>query len=196
MRGLKISEILLRIFLVFAGLAAALLVSETILRFTHFQTFILHEATPAGYFSEDTNLGRDITPNIPPTLSPFYDHPYMVWSNELGCFDRPYLGETPYIYLTGDSQTWGYAPYEYKWGTKLEGLLHTRIVKCGVPGYGTMQEFLKTSRDMERLAAPELIIVGYFDNDILDDERQYPRTERKVGTGRHWDGAQSWLNDH
>ena len=95
---------------------------------------------------------------------------YDIWSNELGCFDEPYRGEKDVILLVGDSFTHSYAPFADKWGTRLEKLLHYRVLKCGVNGYGTRQELLKAQEIIARIhRSPRLIIVGYFWNDLLDD---------------------------
>ena len=45
-----------------------------------------------------------------------------------------------------------------------------RVLKCGVTGYGTKQEFLKARRVIGTLASPpRLVIVAYFGNDLHDD---------------------------
>ena len=95
--------------------------------------------------------------------------PHPVWSNKLGCFDRPYRGEKNHILLVGDSFTWGYAPFEAKFGTLLESKLNRRVLKCGVPGYGTGQELRKAKRVVRRTGRPSMIIVGYFENDLEND---------------------------
>ncbi len=89
----------------------------------------------------------------------------------MGCFDDPYNGQTPYIYLTGDSFTWGWAPLQDKWGKEAQQLTGTRVLTCGVDGYGTRQELIKTTRQLTSLPTqPSLIMVGYLGaNDINDD---------------------------
>lgn len=125
---------------------------------------------------EDSIPKNDIRPNFPTTTIPFPEGPYEVWSNELGCFDMPYRGEEPYIYLTGDSFAWGFAPFENKWGTQLENLLGIRILKCGVIAFGTKQELQKAANDLARLPVPKLILVSYFINDVNDDYRLLDNT--------------------
>ncbi|MCR4284947.1 MAG: hypothetical protein NUV97_02785, partial [archaeon] len=102
----------------------------------------------------------------------FRDYSHKVWSNNLGCFDKEYkeVGRK-YILLLGDSFAWGYTPFEDKWGTILENVLDRRVLKCGVAGYGTKQEFIKAERIIKKTTKkPALLLVGYVvGNDILDD---------------------------
>lgn len=161
--------------LVALGIVVPLLFLEFILSFTSLKGIVSENVYPRYYFVKDREIGLDIAPDFSTTSLSFYEHPYDVWSNSLGCFDYVYSSTTPYIYLTGDSFTWGFAPFADKWGTILESRVGTRVLKCGVGGFGTKQELIKTSRDMARLAAPKLIIVGYFGfNDPLDDAN-FPR---------------------
>ena len=70
----------------------------------------------------------------------------------------------------GDSFTHSFAPFPDKWGTQIEKLLHYRVLKCGVTGYGTNQELEKAKEIIAKVNhQPQLIIVGYFWNDISDD---------------------------
>ena len=74
------------------------------------------------------------------------------------------------ILLVGDSFTHCYAPFEDKWGTRVEKLLNYRVLKCGVSGYGTRQELIKAQEIINLThQSPRLIIVGYFMNDLSDD---------------------------
>ena len=115
--------------------------------------------------------GFDIKPNVKGIpLSVDNRVEYRIWSNELGCFDEPYHGEKNYILLVGDSFTHAYAPFPDKWGTRIEKLLHYRVLKGGVTGYGTYQELLKAKEIIAKVKnRPQLIIVGYFWNDLSDD---------------------------
>jgi hypothetical protein len=63
-----------------------------------------------------------------------------------------------------------YAPFENKWGTRIERLLDYRVLKCGVSGYGTKQEYLKAKEIISKIKnKPQLIIVGYFWNNLSHD---------------------------
>jgi hypothetical protein len=75
------------------------------------------------------------------------------------------------MYLAGDSFTWGFAPFNDKWGSLIESLTNERVLKCGVSGFGTKQELLKAKKILSSLDNnPELIIVGYnAGNDPWED---------------------------
>jgi hypothetical protein len=70
----------------------------------------------------------------------------------------------------GDSFAWGYTPFPDKWGTLLEKDLGKRILKCGVSGYGTAQEYLKTLEILKKVHRPDMLIVEHFGNDTSDDK--------------------------
>jgi SGNH hydrolase-like domain, acetyltransferase AlgX len=148
-----------------------LLVSEAALRLTPYRAFLRADQWPQHYYRADRERGYDISPNASTSTHRFADGAFPIWSNELGCFDRPYAGETPYVYLAGDSFAWGFAPFEDKWGTRLEALSGVRVLKCGVAGYGTKQELAKARQVISTLSTPpKLVIVAYFGNDLHDDE--------------------------
>ena len=123
------------------------------------------------YYQADLAKGFDIAPNVKgKRLSVDNRVEFEIWSNELGCFDEPYRGESDYLLLVGDSFTHSFAPFPDKWGTQIEKLLHYRVLKCGVTGYGTNQELLKAEEIIAKVHhQPRLIIVGYFWNDLSDD---------------------------
>jgi hypothetical protein len=150
--------------------SGTLLVSEAALRLTGYRVFLPFVQWPPHYYRADRELGFDIAPDSPRATHRFADASFPIWSNELGCFDRPYRGEIPYMYLAGDSFTWGFGPFEAKWGTRLEESTGVRVLKCGVTGYGTKQQLRKASRVIGTLASPpRLVIVAYFGNDLHDD---------------------------
>ena len=103
-----------------------------------------------------------------------YHHFSRVWSNELGCFDYWYDRQDQFIYLVGDSFTWGFVPLENTWGAILERVLGARTLKCGVGGYGTHQERIKIERLIGKVGIPRLIIVGYFTGNDLTDDYLFP----------------------
>ena len=167
----------MRIFLqtcvVIVSLFVTLACFDVALHYTRYKDLIAEYAFPMNYYTTIPGVGRDIKPNQPITLVPFFDYPYYTWANEIGCFDtsiKDLKPGMPFIYLAGDSFTWGFAPFEDKWGTIMQSELSMRILKCGVPGYGTHLELLKTKYDLAKFPTPpKLIIVGYFDNDPFDD---------------------------
>lgn len=165
-------KILTNLALIMAGLAVALAFLEVILHFTPYRSLLLRDRHLHFYYRADAAKGFDIRPNVPKMRTSVDNHAveYDVWSNELGCFDEPYGGENDLILLVGDSFTHSYAPFQDKWGTQVEKLLGYRVLKCGVNGYGTRQELLKTREIITRInRSPRLIIVGYFWNDLNDD---------------------------
>lgn len=149
-----------------------LVIIEIALRFSRYKYFLPQsDDNLRFYYKTDALTGYDITENYPPKRCVSFDYDYMVWSNELGCFDEPYKGEKDYIILTGDSFAWGYAPFEDKYGTLIEKYLDYRVLKCGVSGYGVRQELSKIKKIIEKIKTyPKLIILSYFIlNDFQDD---------------------------
>jgi len=157
--------------LILLSIAAAALLLEVALRFTPYRFLLTRDRHLRYYYRADLGRGFDIAPHVQgKRLSVDNKVEFDIWSNALGCFDRPYRGETDFILLLGDSFTHAYAPFPDKWGTQLEKLLNYRVLKCGVSGYGTKQELLKARALIARLRQrPRLIIVGYFWNDLSDD---------------------------
>jgi len=100
--------------LVAFGAVAAMALAEAGLRLTPYARLLL--TPPRFYFVADPETGYDITPNAPVRTHAFEDAAYPLWSNELGCFDRPYEGERDYVLLVGDSYSHHFAPFERKWG--------------------------------------------------------------------------------
>ena len=165
------NNITLSVIILFLSVVAA----EVILRFTHHKCLI-GNANLLGYMTYDDAAAYDISENFPPKYLYFEDSKYLVWSNELGCFDKPYTGEKDYILLAGDSFTWGVVPLEYNYGSFIENYLDYRVLKCGVVGYGTKQEFLKIQKIMKRVGKPpQLIILGYYSKNDFEDDWLFPK---------------------
>jgi hypothetical protein len=150
---------------------AGLVLLETGLRFTPHRYLLTRDRHLRYYYQADLAKGFDIAPNVRgKRLSVDNRVEFEIWSNELGCFDEPYRHESDYLLLVGDSFTHSFAPFPDKWGTRIENLLHYRVLKCGVTGYGTYQELLKAKEIIAQVKnRPRLIIVGYFWNDLSDD---------------------------
>jgi hypothetical protein len=168
-KSIKLS--LLNIALILLSLLLVIVVMEVLLRFTHYKSIISRNEEFRYYYKSDPIKGYDIEANIKKfqtnTDNEIYFH---IWSNEIGCFDKPYQGEKDYILLIGDSFSHGHVPFANKWGSQIEELLDYRVVRCGVPGYGTKQEFLKTKELIELIGTPpNLMILGYCFNDVEDD---------------------------
>lgn len=172
----RIGEWSINLGLAFLSILLILVIAEALLRTTSYRLLIEPPkiTSPVEYFRPDFAKGYDISENVPPgnyrLCDLDYTAQYEIWSNELGCFDRPYAGEMNYILLVGDSFTHFGTPFQDKWGSFMEDLLGERTLKCGVAGYGTRQELLKSKDVMGRVKSPaQLIVVGYFLNDLLDD---------------------------
>jgi hypothetical protein len=157
--------------LILLSIVAVLVLVETALRFTPYRYLLTRDRHLRYYYRADFAKGFDIAPNVRgKRLSVDNRVEFEIWSNELGCFDEPYRNESDYVLLLGDSFTHSFAPFPDKWGTQIEKLLHYRVLKCGVTGYGTKQELLKAAEIISQVRRqPRLIIVGYFWNDLSDD---------------------------
>jgi hypothetical protein len=168
----KLTKFVTNLGLVLASFLAILVFLEVALHFTSYRRLLLRDRQIRYYYQADAAKGFDIRPDVGKigTSVDYGSVKYAIWSNELGCFDAPYRGEQDVILLVGDSFTHSYAPFEAKWGTRLEKLLNYRVLKCGVNGYGTRQELLKAQDIIAQIhRSPRLIIVGYFWNDLQDD---------------------------
>lgn len=157
--------------LIVLSLLLALTGLEVALHFTSYRYLLTRDRHLRYYYQFDPVKGFDIKPNIK-SIPMSVDNrlEYHIWSNELGCFDEPYHGEKQFILLVGDSFTHSFAPFQDKWGTQIEKLLDYRVLGCGVTGYGTGQELDKAKDVINQVKnKPQLIIVGYFWNDLSDD---------------------------
>jgi len=160
-----------KLVLVILGIIFALFLFEVMARLTGFIKSAEVWKVPDFYYISDNELDYDIAKNFPSTLGGSFDNTEIrVESNNIGCFDSNYNGGKDTILLVGDSFTWGYVPFKSNWGTVIEQQIGKRVLKCGVPGYGTKQELLKAKKVISEIKEiPKLIIVGYYYNDILDD---------------------------
>lgn len=163
------------IILTFMSIIVSLIVVDTALYFTRYKYPIYRLNYPPFYFVKDLEFGYDIAQNFATSTHFFRDDAFLIWSNNIGCFDTNYIGETPYIYMAGDSLTWSFAPFNDTWGRKIETLVGIRTVKCGVVGHGTKQELIKASRNFKRFSYPNLIIVGYTAYNDFDDDANFPQ---------------------
>lgn len=176
--GGAVSRFLINGGLVAAGTIVALLLAEGALRLGGYAHLLGHDSrAPEHYFVADRENGYDIEPGRSGKTFDFKDSSHPIWSNELGCFDRPYGGEEPFILLLGDSTAWGYKDLEQTWGSVVERETGVRVLKCAVPGYGTKHEILKGRKLIATLGrSPSLILAGHCANDHLDDHLHPYRT--------------------
>lgn len=170
-RSSRLKSWALNLGLIALSLLVALTCLEIALRFTSYKYLLTRDRHLRYYYQADLVDGYDIKPNVKSiTVSVDNRIEYRIWSNALGCFDKPYHGEKQFILLVGDSFTHSFAPFHDTWGAQIEKLLHYRVLKCGVTGYGTHQELDKAKKIIRLVKnRPRLIIVGYFWNDLYDD---------------------------
>ncbi len=127
------------------------------------------------YYMTKNDRSFDIRPNVDKRQLYFSDGTFDIWSNNIGCFDRNVdlikVKKEGYILLVGDSFTWGFTNFEETAGVILENNTGKRVLKCGVPSYGTRQELLKAQEIIDKIGAPpDKVILGYYvGNDVLND---------------------------
>jgi hypothetical protein len=138
---------------------------------------------PRFYYRPDPVDGYDIAENFSggyfefPEYIRTYGAPFPLVSNSFGCRDRSFSYEDPYILILGDSLTWGYVSLEDTWGAVLEQHVGVRVLKCGVGGYGPLQERHKLKKVVAKAGRPRLVVVGYtVVNDLMDDYLYPQRT--------------------
>jgi len=167
----RLRNILINTLLVLVSTLATLALIEIGLRYSRFAQLPEHSyGYPPYYFETDTELGYDISKFSKGKIHNHSEHPYKVFSNEYGCFDESRDVPDKYALIVGDSLTWGYAPLNEKWTTKLEEMTKYFMLKCGVTGYGTLQELNKAKRVVKDVGKPPThIIVLYIGNDLNDD---------------------------
>jgi lysophospholipase L1-like esterase len=103
------------------------------------------------------------------------------------------------ILVLGDSVTFGHqSVYEHTWPYLLEQRLRTwqqdrdwQVWNLGVPGYNTSQE-LAYLLDVGPRFKPDLVIVGFYGNDVLDNQPIRPPTRTALWTGE----AKTFLKRH
>ena len=127
------------------------------------------------YYMLKENRGFDIRTNATRRQLYFSDGVFDIWGNNIGCFDYDVdlaeVREKGYILLVGDSFTWGFTEFRETAGVSLENRLEKRVLKCGVPSYGTRQELYKAKEIIDRIGTPpgKLILGYYVGNDVLND---------------------------
>jgi hypothetical protein len=101
---------------------------------------------------------------------------FDIWSNSLGCYDSEPDRSKRYVYLVGDSFTWGYAPYDSKFGTLLERSTGWTVYKCGVTHSGQLHQLDKLLEIQALVGTrPVAMLVFWYFNDIAND-RYYPHS--------------------
>lgn len=165
--------------LVVVGLIAGLFLGELGYRLAGYTPPVRTHSfgmAPRFYYKADPANGHDIAEDFSGDSFTLPDYirsngaPFTVSSNSLGCRDRPFARQDDYVLLLGDSLTWGYVPLEQTWGATLDQLIGSRVLNCGVGGYGPRHERRKMEVVVAKAGRPRLVIVGYAPgNDLLDD---------------------------
>ncbi len=130
---------------------------------------------PRYYFEAHPTRGIDLTPNGRGTAFAFAPFTFELATNSLGCRDDEFVPDgRPFLYAAGDSQTMGYVAKEQRWPDLLARETSLRLLNCGVAGTAQWHQRDKFLDIVGRLGAvPELVLVGYVNNDAEDD-REFP----------------------
>lgn len=129
---------------------------------------------PHYYYEAHPERGFDIGTFKSPRDHYVFNYPknysYPIWSNSLGCFDNEHTDLRHYVYLAGDSTTWGYTRFDKKFGTLLEQRLHLPVVKCGVSHTGQLHQLSKMKEVISKIGQPPaVILIVWSPNDIIND---------------------------
>jgi len=126
-------------------------------------------AYPKDYFVQNKQRGFDIGEN----RRAFHwveGIKYKIWSNSLGCFDNEHSNYDDYVYFAGDSFTWGYTPFDQKFGTIVEKRSGGTVLKCGVTHTGQLHQYEKLVEVAAKVGAiPRAVVVFYTPNDVAND---------------------------
>jgi hypothetical protein len=179
-----------------------ILITVTILFFDLISYFLLParivRVFPPYRFDESAKTTDIISRRAKPARQPYYvAHPergfdigaerhsynvteterYAISSNELGCFDKPWKQTSEdYIYLAGDSFSWGMAPLEKTFGFLFEAATGILTAKCGVSHTGQLHQFSKFIEVTSKIGRlPKRVVVGYYVNDFANDNA-YPHS--------------------
>jgi len=153
-----------------------------------------------GFYISDPELGQRLAPN--------YDGWFAgvpVHINALGFRDtRDYAlaksANTFRILVLGDSVTFGHGAlsdttYPYLFEQRLKQWrpdVDWQVWNLGVPGYNTRQELKYLERVGPRYQ-PDLVIVGFYENDLVDNDVSTDATLRRRLTSAVQGSMQRWL---
>jgi lysophospholipase L1-like esterase len=188
----------------FIFLSVPALLAATVIAIVAVETWVRlrwddHRGLP-GFYISDPELGQRLAPNY---HGWFAGVPVQI--NALGFRDtRDYSLEkapnTFRILVLGDSVTFGHGTV---WTTTYPYLLQQRLKQwrpavdwqvwnLGVPGYNTAQELKYLERVGPRYA-PDLVIVGFFENDLIDNDVATTATLRRRLASAVQGSMQRWL---
>ena len=162
-----------KIITIFLSIIFSLFFIEIILSLTTLKKKV-YRGFPVNYYEKNSNYGYDIKRNTKKFnhLIGKGEYEYKIWGNKLGCFDdKDFDIEGGYILSIGDSSSWGYTSNDTRWNNLLEKKIDYPVLSCGVSGFSTKQELMKTKRIINELnKMPKIIILQYsFQNDLFED---------------------------
>ena len=162
-----------KIITIFLSIIFSLFFIEIILSLTTLKKNI-YRGFPVNYYEKNSNYGYDIKRNTKKFnhLIGKGEYEYKIWGDKLGCFDdKNFDIEGGYILSIGDSSSWGYTSNDTRWNNLLEKKIDYPVLSCGVSGFSTKQELMKTKRIINELnKMPKIIILQYsFQNDLFED---------------------------
>ena len=162
-----------KILTIFISVIFSLILIEFILSFTSLKKKI-YTGFPLNYYEKNKDYGYDIKSNTGDYkhIIGKGEYEYNIWGNEYGCFDnKGFDTNNEYILSIGDSTSWGYASNKLRWNNLLEDKLKIPVLSCGVSGFSTKQELLKTKKIIKKInKKPKIIILQYsFQNDLFED---------------------------
>ena len=162
-----------KIITIFLSIIFSLFFIEIILSLTTLKKNI-YRGFPVNYYEKNSNYGYDIKRNTKKFnhLIGKGEYEYKIWGDKLGCFDdKDFDIEGGYILSIGDSSSWGYTSNDTRWNNLLEKKIDYPVLSCGVSGFSTKQELMKTKRIINELnKMPKIIILQYsFQNDLFED---------------------------
>jgi hypothetical protein len=119
----------------------------------------------------------DLQPNLNVIERTNRSFPYLLQTNSAGLRNSAEINDDPAVFrilALGDSFTFGYfvdnyETYPARLEERLNQLLPTRfqVLNAGVPGY-TIADELSYLKDKGFALEPDLVIIGFYTNDILD----------------------------
>ncbi|NJM33564.1 MAG: hypothetical protein HC850_01395 [Rhodomicrobium sp.] len=146
---------------------------------------VLGRGYPQDYFEAHPERGFDIKPTDVPRTDQVHhmdEYSYNVWSNRLGCFDKPFdKPQERFWHMAGDSIVWGHAKFEELMGTLLETYEGVEILQCGVTHTGQRHQFSKFLEIGKTVGRwPEKVLVFYSPTDAANDYL-HPHTSARDG---------------
>jgi lysophospholipase L1-like esterase len=130
----------------------------------------------AGFGFSQTGYG-DLAADLDSVERILHNRPYWLRTNSVGLRDVDEVNDDPDVFrilALGDSFTYGYYVHnEEAWPARLEETLNQRlearfqVLNAGVPGFTVVDE-LDYLREKGLALEPDLVVIGFYTNDIFD----------------------------